>query len=126
MEADKDTYYVPYAEQYQNENHISWDERAEHATSVDTALYLTNEVYQSAKNAGYHCYAMKATSNADHPWASRFMDYLANGQEVSFEDIQNDIFYLLDADSSVVDVIGYGTDNAGNEYNLILSIIWTI
>ncbi len=117
MEADKDTYYVPYAEQYQNENHISWDERAEHATSVDTALYLTNEVYQSAKNAGYHCYAMKATSNADHPWASRFMDYLANGQEVSFEDIQNDIFYLLDADSSVVDVIGYGTDNAGNEYN---------
>ena len=119
MEADKDTYYVPYAEQYQNENHISWDERAEHATSVDTALYLTNEVYQSAKNAGYHCYAMKATSNADHPWpwASNFMDYLANGQEVSFEDIQNDIFYLLDADSSVVDVIGYGTDNAGNEYN---------
>ena len=117
MEADKDTYYVPYAEQYQNENHISWDERAEHATSVDTALYLTNEVYQSAKNAGYHCYAMKATSNADHPWASRFMDYLANGQEVSFEDIQNDIFYLLDAGSSVVDVIGYGTDNAGNEYN---------
>ena len=117
MEADKDTYYVPYAEQYQNENHISWDERAEHATSVDTALYLTNEVYQSAKNAGYHCYAMKATSNADHPWASSFMDYLANGQEVSFEDIQNDIFYLLDEGSSVVDVIGYGTDNAGNEYN---------
>ena len=117
MEADKDTYYVPYAEQYQNENHISWDERAEHATSVDTALYLTNEVYQSAKNAGYHCYAMKATSNADHPWASRFMDYLANGQEVSFEDIQNDIFYLLDEGSSVVDVIGFGTDNAGNEYN---------
>lgn len=60
---------------------------------------------------------MKATSNADHPWASSFMDYLANGQEVSFEDIQNDIFYLLDAGSSVVDVIGYGTDNAGNEYN---------
>ena len=117
MEADKDTYYVPYAEQYQNENHISWDERAEHATSVDTALYLTNEVYQSAKNAGYHCYAMKATSNVDHPWASRFMDYLANGQEVSFEDIQNDIFYLLDEGSSVVDVIGFGTDNAGNEYN---------
>ena len=117
MEADKDTYYVPYAEQYQNENHISWDERAEHATSVDTALYLTNEVYQSAKNAGYHCYAMKATSNADHPWASSFMDYLANGQEVSFEDIQNDIFYLLDEGSSVVDVIGYGIDNADNEYN---------
>ena len=119
MQADKDTYYVPYAEQKENENHIAWDERAEHATSVDTALYLTNEVYQSAKNAGYHCYAMKATSNADHPWASSFMNYLADGQEVSFEEIQNDIFYLLDADSSVVDVIGYGKDDSEskNDYN---------
>ena len=98
-------------------NFVYYDDRANHAMSIDKALYLTNEVYQSAKNAGYHCYAMKATSNADHPWASSFMDYLANGQEVSFEDIQNDIFYLLDAGSSVVDVIGYGTDNAGNEYN---------
>ena len=115
MQADKDTYYVPYAEQKENENHIAWDERAEHATSVDTALYLTNEVYQSAKNAGYHCYAMKATSNADHPSASSFMNYLADGQEVSFEEIQNDIFYLLDAGSSVIDVIG-GDDN-GEQYD---------
>ena len=115
IDQDGNTYEAPYGGEYTD--FVYYDDRANHAMSIDKALYLTNEVYQSAKNAGYHCYAMKATSNADHPWASSFMDYLANGQEVSFEDIQNDIFYLLDAGSSVVDVIGYGTDNAGNEYN---------
>ena len=115
IDQDGNTYEAPYGGEYTD--FVYYDDRANHAMSIDKALYLTNEVYQSAKNAGYHCYAMKATSNADHPWASNFMDYLANGQEVSFEDIQNDIFYLLDAGSSVVDVIGYGTDNAGNEYN---------
>ena len=66
---------------------------------------------------GYHCYAMKVTSNADYPWASSFMDYLAGGEDVSFADIQNDICYLLDAGSKVVDVMGYGTDNDGNAYD---------
>ena len=115
IDQDGNTYEAPYGGEYTD--FVYYDDRANHAMSIDKALYLTNEFYQSAKNAGYHCYAMRATSNADHPWASSFMDYLANGQEVSFEDIQNDIFYLLDAGSSVVDVIGYGTDNAGNEYN---------
>ena len=110
---DRNTYEVPYGGEYTN--FISYDDRANHAMSIDKALYLTNEVYQSAKNAGYHCYAMKASSNADHPWASSFMDYLADGQEVSFEEIQNDIFYLLDAGSSVIDVIG-GDDN-GEQYD---------
>lgn len=110
---DGNTYEVPYGGEYTN--FISYDDRANHAMSIDKALYLTNEVYQSAKNAGYHCYAMKASSNADHPWASSFMDYLADGPEVSFEEIQNDIFYLLDAGSSVIDVIG-GDDN-GEQYD---------
>lgn len=38
--------------------------------SIDKALYLSNEVYQSAKDAGYHCYAMTAESetSAEYPW----------------------------------------------------------
>ena len=112
---DGSTYDAPYGGEYTN--YVTYDDRANHAMSIDKALYLTNDVYQSAKNAGYHCYAMEATSTANHPWAVSFMNYLANGQEVSFDDIQNDIFYLLAAGSSVVDVIGFGTDNAGNEYN---------
>ncbi len=81
-----------------------------YANSIDKALYLTNSVYQDAQAAGYHCYALKATSNANYAWASSFMDYLADGEEVSFDDIQNDIYYLLDAGSRVVDVIGSGSD----------------
>ena len=57
------------------------------------------------------------TDGEIHPWGPSFMNYLANGKEVSFAEIQNDIYYLLDAGSQVVDVIGEGVDNAGNEYN---------
>ena len=44
---------------------------------------------------------------------------LNNGQILDFDDIQDDIFYLLDAGSSVVDVIGYGKDDSEskNDYN---------
>lgn len=89
------------------------------ANSVDKALYLTNETYQSAKTAGYHCYAMMATQNEgqEYLWGPSFMNYLAGGKEVSFEDIHNDIYYLLSKGSTVEDVIGYGTDNRGNAYN---------
>ncbi len=89
------------------------------ANSVDKALYLTNETYQSAKTAGYHCYAMEAegTAGTSFPWGPSFMNYLAGGKEVSFEDIHNDIYYLLSEGSTVEDVIGYGTDNRGNAYN---------
>lgn len=89
------------------------------ANSVDKALYLTNEAYQSAKTAGYHCYAMEAegTAGKNFPWGPSFMSYLAGGKEVSFEDIHNDIYYLLSEGSTVEDVIGYGTDNRGNAYN---------
>ena len=88
-----------------------------YANSIDKALYLTNSVYQDAQSAGYHCYALKASSNAEYAWASSFMDYLADEKAVSFEDIQNDIYYLLSSGSQVVDVIGSGIDNKDNPYN---------
>ena len=80
-----------------------------YANSIDKALYLTNQVYQDARAEGYHCYAMTAESDASYPWASSFMDYLAGGEEVSFADIQNDIYYLVSGGSKIVDVIGQGT-----------------
>ncbi len=79
IDQDGNTYEAPYGGAYTD--FVYYDDRADHAMSIDKALYLTNEVYQSAKNAGYHCYAMQATSNADHPWASSFMDYLATGRK---------------------------------------------
>ena len=105
IQEDGFKYEAPYGGEY--ESFISFDDRENHAMSVDKALYLTNQVYKEAQNAGYHCYAMKASSNADHPWASSFMNYLANGETVDFDQIQNDIYYLLDAGSKVDDYMGY-------------------
>ena len=111
------TYEYPYGGTPINATPEDKEQQSNYANSIDKALYLTHQVYQEAQNAGYHCYAMNATSNADHPWATSFMNYLAGGKEVSFDDIQNDIYYLLDAGSQVVDVIGEGIDNVGNEYD---------
>lgn len=100
--------------------YIPWEEREEHATSVDKALYLTNQVYQNAKTAGYHCYAMAATSTASYAWAKSFMEYLAGEESVSFEDIQNDIYYLLDAGSTVDDYMGYVEGDNGYNFDLVI------
>ncbi len=96
-----------YAAQHGNE-----DDQNTHANNVEKALYLTSEVFKEAQNEGYHCYAVKKNDsvNATYPWGVEFMDYLANGKEVSFDEIQNEIYYLLDAGSTVVDEIGYGED----------------
>lgn len=94
---------------------------SEYANSVDKALYLTNQVYQEAKRAGYHCYALTAgTSSAlQYLWGPSFMSHLSKGENVNFSTIQNDIYYLLDSGSSVIDKMGKGEWN-GIAYNFDL------
>ena len=118
IQQDSNEYEAPYGEEYKS--FISNDDRKNHAMSIDKALYLTNQVYEEAQIAGYHCYAMKASSNADHPWAKSFMDYLANGETVSFDQIQNDIYYLLDAGSTVKDNMGYVEGDDGYNFDLVI------
>lgn len=109
-------------------SYISYDDRANHANSIDKALYLTNEVYQAAKDEGYHCYAMTAgaTSGSQYLWGPSFMNYLAGGEEVSFGNIKNDIQYLLDAGSFVVDEIGYDADYNFDFVNEIEALTLTV
>ena len=52
----------------------------------------------------------------NYPFGPSFMEYLG-GDLVDFSQIEKDIYYALDAGSRVEDVIGYGTDNKGAEYN---------
>ena len=92
-------------------------ESNQYLNSVDKALYYTNDTYQNMKEEGYHCYVMKANGQSHYPWATSFMEYLSNNEEVSFDAIQNDIYYLLDKGSYVEDYIGQGKDQFGNEYN---------
>lgn len=43
--------------------------------------------------------------------------FVGSSSQEKFLNIKNDIFYLVDEGSSIVDVIGEGIDNAGNEYD---------
>ena len=124
IQADGSTYEVSYGT---NEPYVSYDERLNHAMSIDRALYNSYLVYNEAKAAGYHCYADLASSNADHPWAASFMEFLAAGQTVDFSDIKNEILYLVDAGSYVEDYMGYVPDDydfdfVNNAENLSISV----
>ena len=141
MENDQDTYWVSYDSEAEeatqtlksnvNEvgvktlddeifaQYVGDDSVYAHANNVDTALYLTDQVYQEAVSAGYHCYAVSKnnSTSSSYPWADTFMDYLANGEKVSFGEIENDIYYLLDAGSTVVDYMGYDTYGTNTYYD---------
>lgn len=133
IQQDGDLYDFPYDEKdtidFKNGEHpyISNAEKKNHAISVDKALYLTYKTYSNAASK-YHCYAMPAESSAStaYPWATSFMKYLAGGKSVKFEQIQNDIYYLLDAGSTVVDVIGhtddYNFDFVNDAANLTMTV----
>ena len=70
------------------------EESKEGLNSVDKALYYTVSTYQAMKDEGYHCYSMLANGYSNYPWATSFMNYLSKGQEISFKDIQNDIYFI--------------------------------
>ena len=125
---DGEWFDYPYGTTFSKdgENHyVAYDDRTNYAMSIDKALYRTYEAYSQAASK-YHCYAMLASTNADHPWATSFMKYLAGGKSVDFEQIQNDIYYLLDAGSTVVDVIGhtddYNFDFVNDAANLTMTV----
>ena len=88
------------------------DKKTVYANSVDKALYLTKQVYEEAKKAGYNCYAMAAEGDGgkSYLWGPSFMSYLAGDKKVTFEQIENDILYLVDAGSTVIDTMGKTAD----------------
>lgn len=82
-----------------------------YANSIDIALYNTDKVYKEAAAAGYHCYAVNTGTSTDYQWGPSFMSYLAGGNADSFANIQEEILYLVDNDSKVVDYMGYVEDD---------------
>lgn len=111
---DGEWFDYPYGTTFSKdgENHyVAYDDRTNYAMAIDKALYRTYEAYSQAASK-YHCYAMKAetSSGSNYQWGPSFIEYLAGGKSVDFDQIQNDIYYLLDAGSTVVDVIGYTDD----------------
>ena len=94
----------------------------QHALCLDRAIYEADKVYSELEAANYHCYAVFApiTPNVhNNDLGKAFVKHLngGNDQDIDFNMIQKDIYYLLDAGSQVVDIIGQGKDNKGNDYN---------
>ena len=109
---------------YENKNTLTAEDGVEvtenlaYTTSVDCGLYYAYQAYRAAAQR-YRCYAVAADTGKvnTYPFGPSFMEYLAGGEEVSFDTIRNEIVYLLGAGSCVVDEIGSGTDNKGNAYH---------
>lgn len=127
---DGEWFDYPYGTTFSKdgENHyVAYDDRTNYAMSIDKALYRTYEAYSQAASK-YHCYAMTAetSSGSNYQWGPSFIEYLAGGKSVDFDQIRNDIYYLLAEDSTVVDVIGhtddYNFDFVNDEANLTMTV----
>lgn len=88
-----------------------------HALCLDRAIYEADKVYSELEAANYHCYAVFADDSTTNELGKAFVEYLNDGSVLDFDMIQKDIYYLLDAGSQVVDIIGQGKDNQGKDYN---------
>ncbi len=91
----------------------------EHALCLDRAIYEAEVVYRQLEAEGYQCYTVFAGTpdTTSNQLGKAFVDALNNGDVLDFDSIQDDIYYLLDAGSQVVDIMGFGNDDKGNPYN---------
>ncbi|WP_102338051.1 VWA domain-containing protein [Collinsella provencensis] len=99
---------------------VHYGEKDNYASTVDVALYKSYQVYQSIKAEGYNAYVVcegVPGEMASFPYGPSFMKWMGGENTVDFDDIQKDVYYLLDSGSKVVDVMGKGTDDKGNAYD---------
>lgn len=124
IEADGSEYDISYGTgTYPGGKYISYDTRADHAMTVDKALYNSYVAYADAASK-YHTYALTADSNSgsQYVWGPSFMKYLnegvsGNAGSINFGNIEKEIYYVVGSGSSITDVIGYGTDDQKNDYD---------
>lgn len=101
---------------------VPFKERKNYPINVDISLYNSLKLYRDLA-LKYHCYAVLDGTTNKYTFGTPFMEYMAgetfvgSSSQEKFLNIKNDIFYLVDEGSSIVDVIGEGIDNAGNEYD---------
>lgn len=120
-----------------SEGSILESEKNNYPINVELSLYNSYNLFQQLKDT-YHCYSVLEYQGESTKYAfgPSFMEYLGGenfidgNESQAFEKIQNDINYLLDNGSYVIDEIGFGIDNHNNEYdfdfvqsdNLILTV----
>lgn len=99
--------------------YIEKAENSQHALSVDRAVYDAYHAFENLTYEGYSCYSVcVGTSNLGTAFMSALNKTGGKGY-VDFDTIEKDICYLLDAGSTVKDVIGTGESN-GLDYDFDL------
>ena len=117
FEYEADSPDIPPTTALDSPGSIPYADRNAYPINVDLSLYNSKVLYEEMSQK-YHCFAVPAdTGTVTYDFGPGFMNYLARGEEYSFEDIRNDILYLLDAGSEVVDVIGSGVDDKNAKYD---------
>ena len=108
---------------------VSTSEMDLYACSVDIALYKSYKVFKAIKDMYSHTYVVMAGVESEirqFPFGPSFMNFLADGNTVSFDEIEKKIYYLLDRDSYVEDYMGYteeyNFDFVNNENNISLKV----
>lgn len=96
---------------------INWDENDKYASSIDVALYKTREKYNEiASKYNTYVYAI----NTYNYYGYTFMQSLGNNIS-SFDIIKKDVYYLLDAGSSVEDYMGKDFDLVEDSFELTVN-----
>ena len=87
---------------------VAYGEKEQYTSTVDIALYKSYNAYKALQEK-YNTYAVCSgveKDMTDFPFGPSFMTYLADGKNVTFNSIQNDILYAVSAGSTVTDTIG--------------------
>ena len=87
---------------------VAYGEKEQYASTVDIALYKSYKAYEALQGK-YKTYSVCSgveKDMKDFPFGPSFMTYLADGKNVTFDSIQNDILYAVSAGSTVTDTIG--------------------
>ena len=87
---------------------VAYGEKEQYTSTVDIALYKSYNAYKALQEK-YNTYAVCSVVEkdmTDFPFGPSFMTYLADGKNVTFNSIQNDILYAVSAGSTVTDIIG--------------------
>lgn len=88
---------------------VAYGEKEQYTSTVDIALYKSYNAYKALQKK-YNTYAVCSgveKDMTDFPFGPSFMTYLADGKNVTFDGIQNDILYTVSAGSRVEDYMGY-------------------
>ncbi|MSS20019.1 vWA domain-containing protein [Pseudoramibacter porci] len=86
------------------------DAASDHAMAVDRAVYEAYNAYSDLVKKGYRCYAVNIGTSRFGQAFMGALNGISGNQAVSFDQMKDNILYVVGAGSSITDKIGCGAD----------------